>query len=653
MLRVRNIGIKFVYGLMSIFLFVILVNAIFFVSSIRTDYKINPVALIISVIFVYIFIQFVLSPILKRYSTQFNIVCWVLIILFQLLLAFKYQGAGGVDDFDIRMQMATFLNGHGALAHYFIYAANNIPITLIFTVIAKIGGVLGIKNITLLLNIYQCVLIDLAILAITFILDKENKKSQASYLLLLFILYSPISVFGVNIYTDVTSSCFAIYGALLFYIYLKKNKNYLLVLSGILEAAAYLTKMNLIIMTISIVIIIIISEYKPLEKVKVLSIFALSFVLIVGIYNVGVTKLQNRSYTSEQISESSFPYTYWISMGLNTKTYGENSFYNVNLYGEGAQQKTLQNRKKYYSAKIKSQIKNEGAKGLAKLYLAKSNVMYSQGELGTVERSFGISKNMEGVYQYIAGKRNYGYAFYSQVIYVFILITALLYSIKQTLKSSTVRIGYFEIITVFFVGIFLFHILMWEVMPRYAFVAIFALMPVSAAGGTNDPLPQFLKNSYKVPYMIGIICLILLLVQLPATKKMGQRKTQINSQSVLSQNFPDHSLVALSIPKNRAIKEKIDVRSKFRKINLASWAGGKTIEENPNLQLRIYKVNGNKKHYVVNDNVLKQAGEYVIEVKNISNKETQIATGYTYPVDLLQKHIENHPNYYFSFNVTR
>ena len=82
MLKVRNIGIKFVYGLMSVFLFVILVNAIFFVSKIRKVYEIEPLALIISVAFVYVFVQFLLVPILKKYSTLFNIICWILIIAF-------------------------------------------------------------------------------------------------------------------------------------------------------------------------------------------------------------------------------------------------------------------------------------------------------------------------------------------------------------------------------------------------------------------------------------------------------------------------------------------------------------------------------------------------------------------------------------------
>lgn len=214
--------------------------------------------------------------------------------------------------------------------------------------------------------------------------------------------------------------------------------------------------------------------------------------------------------------------------------------------------------------------------------------MYSQGELGTIERSFGISRNMEGPYQYIVGAKKYVYTFYSQVIYIFILLTALLYSIKQTLKSSVMKIGYFEIISVFFIGIFLFHILMWEVMPRYAFVAIFALLPISAAGGINDPLTEIIKNKYSA-YTLVIICGILMLIQLPAiNRKLKQQEAQINDRTVLSQIIPDHSLVALSIPKNKAIEETVVINSKFRKVNLISWAGGQTIEEDPNLKLQIY-----------------------------------------------------------------
>ena len=62
--------------------------------------------------------------------------------------------------------------------------------------------------------------------------------------------------------------------------------------------------------------------------------------------------------------------------------------------------------------------------------------------------------------------------------------------------------GYFDIYSIFFIGIFLFHILMWEVMHRYAFVAIFALIPLSAYGIKDSMIIE--KNKNMVDYRMKL-----------------------------------------------------------------------------------------------------------------------------------------------------
>lgn len=647
--NIRNFVMRLVTGLMAIFLLIIIGNAFFAASIIRGEYHINPLLLVLPLMCIYIFVCFTIKPLLQKHWLPFNIVCSICILIIQIILVTHLQGANGMDDFSIRMQIASLLHGQASFdKRYFIYAANNIPITLLFTGIAKIGTLIGVSNITILLSFTQCVFTDIALFSLVIILIKEGKQYESSILLLLFFLYIPLSAYCINIYTDVTSTCFAIYGALFFYTFHKKNKYSYLILSGICLAIAYLIKMNLVIMTIGIVILIVILNRKMSIACKSLLVIIVPFALVVGGYKTAVHHVYTYKFTTNEVNKRSFPYTYWISMGLNNQTYGQHGYKNIELWNEGADQNTLQSRKQYYRRKIPQQLKELKIKGLAKLYLYKTNIMFSQGDLGSIEKNFGISRDMTGLFQYISGPNNYWYIFYSQVIYLLILLNAFIFTLKRLFLTKEWILSYSDIISIFFVGLFIFHILMWEVMPRYAYPAIFSILPIAASGIAGQ------STDLKYSKLNALCAICFALCSIPFSIIHRDHPIIHNNEIVLSQLFPTYSFDNLNIAPGHSIKEQINIKSNFRKITMITDASGSSaIINNGSIKMRLYRLSNSKMIQVHNNNSLKEAGKYIIVLENTTRNNLPMVVGRTYPVDLLQKHIIGYPNCYLNFNVIK
>lgn len=645
MKKVSQLSYIIVYSLFSLILGLIIVNSLFFISKVRGDYifPINSFFLLGLIFVVYLALILIVKPLVNKHPKVFNSFLLVMVLVIQAIIVLNLKGATGVDDFDIRLQVAKFLNGNYNLDPYFIYAANNIPITFLFTLVGKLTVVLGItSHLTLVLNIFQCLLMDIAVGILIIIFNKENKTKISSYILLTYVLFIPFSVYSVNLYTDVPSICFALYGAESFYFF-KSKQNYLFIfLTGIFEGTAYLIKMNLIVMAISILLLIpFLFNFNIKNIFKALVAFFAGFFLI----SFSCKAVENRveNFTPKQVDSLRFPYTYWISMGLNYNYKGESG---SGAWTEGSLLGTYNRRSEFYKKRIKQQLAPNNIKQLIKLYAKKINIMYSQGDLSSIEKSFGISKNLGEVYQHISGNNTTIYIIYSQVIYEIILINSLVYSIKKLKDYKKDSFEYLDVLCVFFIGIFLFHILMWEVMPRYSFVAIFSLIPIASIG-TKKVIEE--RKEIKKYVFIGLITTIILGISsdLIGKKTIIKEVTQ-SRKIVVSQVFPEHDFLTLNIGSKDKIKEHVYVPYKFKKINVICWAGGQTLDEQPKLKLNIYSEAGKK---IKNDDSQKKPGKYLIVIKNISNEEVPIAVGKTPQIDLLQPSIIEYKDYYLNFNV--
>ena len=146
MKKFRIYSLKFIYILLSLILLSIIINALLFASYLRKDYifPISNFLLIILSGLVIWGIIFIIFRVAKKHNDIFNTIVVLIGVVFQLWIALGIQGATGIDDFDIRVQVAKYVNGGTQLSNYFIYGANNIPITLIYTGVGKIIRTLGV-----------------------------------------------------------------------------------------------------------------------------------------------------------------------------------------------------------------------------------------------------------------------------------------------------------------------------------------------------------------------------------------------------------------------------------------------------------------------------------------------------------------------------
>lgn len=207
---------------------------------------------------------------------------------------------------------------------------------------------------------------------------------------------------------------------------------------------------------------------------------------------------------------------------------------------------------------------------------------------------------------------------------------------------------YLDIVGLFFIGIFLFHILMWEVMPRYALVSVNAILPVAAMGiYTICSSEYYDKNSWKMGKVSFISLLLLFSVGFLKYKGNLIREGSETDRVVLSQVAPFHMYKPLIIPSHSSIKEKIYVPHNFKKVNVIYWAPNVDIAAQSNLKLIIYNQNAQ----VVNNIDEKKSGSYTLEIKNTTSGPTAIAITNSNNMDILQKPIINTKNKYLNFNV--
>lgn len=644
MLRIQKLFYNVIYVLASLICLLIIVHAIFMPSMIRKDYifPVNVLLLIIGALFISVII-ILLNKISKNYPLRFRIACMFIILVIELIISLSFQGNGGTDDFNIRMQVASMLNHHYHLSPYFIYASNNIPITILYFFVSKLGITLGITNITILLIWTQYIFIDITLLVLIHLFDVLKQKQVANIMLLWVVMFSPLLIYGEIVYTDVISVCVSIYGAVCFYYYTKKENKYLLFTSGVFEGIAYLIKMNVVIMAISLVIFLLFIVSINLKRLVIeLSIFIIGLTIPITLYKATVSSIYN--FPASEVSKNSFPYTFWIDFGIDKKL---NGAFGPNTYKEGADLETYRKRDEFYRKRIKWRLKNYSLQDWVKLYWNKTNVMYSQGDLGTIEKSYGISKEMTKLYQNVAGPSNKIYILYCQIIYISFLIYALTNLITSILRLNlsfrTKRFNYNDIIALFFIGIFIFHITMWEVMPRYAYVAMFAMLPISSAGVNNVGSMKVSLDIRRVIISEAVLGFALIIGVKNSLGNLVRNSTY--NIPVVGQLMPENEYDVLSINPNSSISESINIPKSFRRIDIITWAGGQKIESRKDLMVT---VKNNKGKIIDRNEKIKPRGKYTVTIKNISSNKADIAIVNTFPVDLLQKPIQQKPNCYLN-----
>ncbi|ULQ50105.1 hypothetical protein [Liquorilactobacillus nagelii] len=569
-------------------------------------------------------------------------------LLLQLYLAFNFKGSQGIDDFDVRQQAAFLAAGSHQWSTYFYFGPNS-GAAIFFALVYQFSRIIGLGYNTVITNLAVMILLDLAVWSGWLILKRHEKANAQESYLLLCTIFIPLYLTSLFTYTDPLALSFLMFGfSCLDAIWNKKQpvtkawqKYLLLIGTGVFLALAVYLKTNTAIAVIAVLIFIFFNR-KSLKKNFLL---LAAFLMVFAITTQATSVFQKNVYHFKVVKNESFPYSYWIAMGLNPKSEGSS----VGAWPDIAKYHTYQGRSKHTQKLIKQRLKQMGFSGLLDLYRKKINSQWTLGTVGTEMRNYGLTAEVPQSYSNFFGNQRAPLQEIQQIVYLTVWLLALtegIFCFRRTQK----QIGQIQyLLMLYIIGVFLFHTLMWEVMPRYAFITVIPLIMLAAQGVTdiNDWLDVHRLNNrgYK---LFGLVNLLLLAgIIWGSFNNLHYTKTIVRAnEPVISQQFFRQEALQLQ-PKQQISEEFFLPRaaSLIQTSVLPYPQKGLTLKiANRTRQVKI-------KNYQNGTEPIKQlpTGNYQLTLKNESQVPIKINYFEVEPLDILQQPISGFTKRYLSF----
>lgn len=638
-MKIRNQIQRMIYILAFVIGVIIFYNACFYPGQIYGDNRSLPDVLLIICSAIILFIS------ILRFSNFFNkfkyrkVIYGIVVALqvaIQGYLAFHMIGVLGTDDIHVRLQIGKLLQNKYSWLPYFSYAPNNIGVVIFATWCVRFIKLLGFST-GVAINIFNLVCIDIAIGCGWIILRKLKHFKAADIYFVLVNCFSPLVLMAFIMYADVPSAMFCILGITLFIFYLKgkgKLKYLWLVLSAFFIAWASFTKENAIILLIAAILTTLLA-LKPKKAIITLGIF-----LSVFGATLATQQTLKKADNFHMIKSMNFPYTYWIALGLNPGTNGTwkpNSPSIPDPNNDTARFATKEEKNRHDVYLIKKEIHEMGFRGLLGLYSKKANEQYSMGTNGVETKSYSTRSSYFPIYEYLYGNKRDFLFFIDQIIWLIFLVGFIIETVFLTRNLN--EDGIFSLIlNLFIIGIFCFHICMWEVQQRYGFITLLPLIIMACLGLEKISMEKVSVKQHVLLPSTGIILIGLVLGTInsfPLTNNV--QSTEI----VYGHNFPTDSI---ELKPGEKITESNTVNTWFNRVNLNVPNDKKlemAIQRKSSSDIKIK--NGVVKHYF-------PAGTYNITIKNNGTKPIKIGVLKSSPLDVLGNPISGSKENYLCYN---
>ncbi|WP_050611324.1 glycosyltransferase family protein [Ligilactobacillus agilis] len=628
--KISNFFWKLVWGLTFLISSTILLNAVFIPGNVNgTSSYYNQIYIFFSAVVLGITLLIFLKQMEKSrlFRNVLLSVTTIALICFELYLAIKMQGAQGVDDFDVRLQIAKLLTGSRVWSGYFDFAPNIIT-TIVMAGVVKLFG--GATHIGIITNLFQFIMIDISIVLGYRMAKRYLGTRYSNLFLLLCELFSPLWLTALILYTDPLAASLGIIG-----IYLGCRsfdvENFVGRLVQSALAVFFITfasaaKMNLVILFIAWILIVAFNRQdKLIGKLAILLVSVCIFVVATMSFT-SIKKNMNAP------TEGSFPYSYWVAVGYNSDTDGTVWKNGIDTWSDTNRYKTKQDKDEYDKRLVTNSIKENGVLGLLSLYQRKINGQWSVGTLGVESRFYQIQKRSSYISEYIYGPRRILLFTLVQITYIWILLGMCLASFLLFAKTNVVKKNVtLNFMAIYFLGIFLFHTFLWEVQPRYGYIVIIPMIYMATVGinKLSDEVVtnKFMRNNVNSLSIILIVGLFVGFVQ-----GIKIFTSPINdSRIVMGQDFFRRD--TLKIAPKQKITEKVKIVNYFNEWKLSD------IDKNPKLSVEIdgEKFGSHKKTTI---------GVHNISIENISKKPQYLQLVKSDKMDLLQEPINGYSNYY-------
>lgn len=403
----------------------------------------------------------------------------ILIIGAQLWTSFHFVAVARADVSFVRNQAIALATGSHSWPDYFRIYPNNVNSALFEAMILKITLKLGITNPWVLLNILRFIWIDTGLVSGLFILKHWHRwRPGALFLMLTWLFSIPIYAYGLFDYNDPLIMPIGLNLVALAYLFIKRQ-GYVRWLAGIgtwiLLAFAIVIKSNMITFFIAVIMALIgaVCIKKINWKLALKWLFGCIIMLLLcfKLTSIGAA---NRGY-SPNINEAT-PVTSWIAMSLNPQKQGQYAGVDFEAV---RRLKTQAQKKEFTKTLIKNRVSDMGPFGLAFHFSKKLGVFLSHGDFDAINL---IPQWIKAPNWYLNQQRSYKFwlLLLAQCWYVALLIGCVWQLFKQ--KKHLISTSLFSLMVL---GLTAFHVLIWEVEPRYSLPLLPIIMVLGSAGWTN------------------------------------------------------------------------------------------------------------------------------------------------------------------------
>lgn len=536
-----------------------------------------------------------------------------IIFVIQVMFIIVFIRSLTTDTAYVFNQAEQLANGNYDWLKYFKIYPNNVMISAFWMLFYKLFNFLHITNHYLGAVLVQTIIYDFGIV-FAYNQLKIIPKFHSKWFLLIGFAYFPLWLFNLFIYNDIIglSILLICIGFFTKFLYGKGSnlRKYCYFFMSILALTfGIVLRQNLMIVLIALLITIIFVIKKTAKQKLILLLITFG---LFGAMNIGSKSIQ-KQLNFETDNQTMMPTVSWINMGLNVHSAGQSDVYDTwNWYSIDEPERT-----KELKDSIKYRLDTTPKIDLIKLFWHKARITFTAG-LPLMD----FKDVRSDVFSINAPRFFYVLAQIAQPIYITLFILALL-SIMQNVKiiKELSPIVVFSILSI--VGIFLFHVLLWESRDRYGIVIlpfIFVLASMTDFSGFS-----LIYKKKMLAWIIGIIGTLLLIVG-GVTNINAIKNKQVINRETSRLTYSDYTYShPIKLYKNTEYKFKFEVdnysnvlfasikdseltRNELKKININIYSkNNRIIKTNANVDNR-YKVK-------------LKPGSYVMKIDNKNNHD--------------------------------
>ncbi|KRN31039.1 hypothetical protein IV40_GL001682 [Lactobacillus selangorensis] len=475
----------------------------------------------------------ILFQLINRLSHQVQITLLGIILLLsgaaQFYVALHFIDYGRADSFFIRDQAIRLANHSHYWTHYFFVYPNNVNLVLLTSYLVRFSRLFGCANPWLFTNFCGFIWLDTGLVAGIWLLKRKKVVLRIRFSFL-WLCCLPIYAYGVFSYSDPIIFPIILDAFALILLAQTQQHWHLWLTNGLLAillVAAFLIKGNMIVGLIAYGLVLI---RQFLHRRMTLQRFLLSIATIFTVLILGTllfkAQAQNTGYQRQ--TNTALPATSWIMMSLNPKSQGEyvaqDAAHQISLPTFAAKQAS--------EAKlIQKRLAKLGINGLFTHTLLKAQYFLTDGTFGSLKLTSQWQKVPNWYWQNRPAMN--GKIRIIDQIFLLVLLLNCLFDWRPQRN---------DFLTLFCLGLCAFHILFWEVEPRYALPLLPILMFWSANSQPNYSCKLFIPALAAFSCMAAFLLLIIGAPRLPANSILSQQQNGAYFSHRTCKIVPNHQL---------------------------------------------------------------------------------------------------------------